>query len=211
MIQYFVIAMKKHFLSTTDDYHKREIDSLGWEITLSVMLEDPRSACRDVLLKGDSFGNLLYDFLVTAIPMDKIHRIIEVGGGYGYLMRDFLRRNNTLCATMIDLSPFLLAQQQESLQEFAVKFVQGDFLKMKDSVLSYMDLAILNEVIGDFPTACTVPKNVLLEGSDSSDPLLRELRRIYKSYDLLPPASDIFTINLGAIQAIEKLCCARIP
>ena len=74
-----------------------------------------------------------------------------------------------------------------------------------------MDLAILNEVIGDFPTACDVPKNVLLEGSDSSDPLLQEVRRIYKSYDIAPPASERFTINLGAIQAIEKLCCARIP
>ena len=126
--------MKKHFLSTTDDYHKCKLDSLGWEITLSVMLENPRSPCRDVLLKGDSFGNLLYDFLVTVIPMNRIHRIIEVGGGYGYLMRDFLRRNNTLCATMIDLSPFLLAQQKETLREFAVKFVQGDFLEMKDLV-----------------------------------------------------------------------------
>jgi len=203
--------MKKHFLSTTDDYHKCRLDSLGWEITLSVMLENPRSPCRDVLLKGDSFGNLLYDFLVTVIPMDKIHGIIEVGGGYGYLMRDFLRRNNTLCATMTDLSPFLLAQQQETLREFAVKFVQGDFLEMKDSVLSDMDLAILNEVIGDFPAACEVSKNVLFEGSDPEDALLQEVRRIYKSYSIAPPESERFTVNIGAIQAVEKLCAARIP
>ncbi len=29
--------MKRHFLSTTDDYHKHRLDSLAWEITLSVI------------------------------------------------------------------------------------------------------------------------------------------------------------------------------
>ena len=133
--------MKKHFLSTTNGYHKCELDSLGWEVTLSVMLEDPRSPCRSVLRKGDSFGNLLYDFLSTVIPMDRVRRIIEIGGGYGHLMRDFLRRDSKLEAIMIDLSPFLLAQQREMLRDFDVRFMLGDFLEMGDSVLPNIDLA----------------------------------------------------------------------
>ena len=203
--------MKEHFLSTTNGYHKHKLDSLGWEITLSVMLENPRSPCRSVLRKGDSFGNLLYDFLGTVIPMDRIRRIIEIGGGYGHLMRDFLRRNSKLEATMIDLSPFLLAQQREALRDFDVRFVPGDFLEMGDSVLSNIDLAILNEVIGDLPAACQVPRNALFDGSDAKDTLLSEVQRIYNSYGIAPPVANRFNVNLGAIQAMEKLCTAKVP
>ena len=203
--------MKKHFLSSTDNYHEHKLDSLVWEITLSVMLEDPKSPCRSVLLKGDSFGNLLYDFLSTVIPLDIIHRLIEIGGGYGYLTRDFLMRSKKMDATMIDISPFLLSQQRETLRDFPVQFVKGNFLDIDDSVVSGADLAILNEVIGDFPAACEISKNVLFEGSDPEDALLQEVRRIYKSYSIAPPESERFTVNIGAIQAVEKLCAARIP
>jgi hypothetical protein len=52
---------------------------------------------------------------------------------------------------------------------------------------------------------------VLFEGSDPEDALLQEVRRIYKSYSIAPPESERFTVNIGAIQAVEKLCAARIP
>jgi hypothetical protein len=175
------------------------------------MLEDPRSPCRRVIRKSDSFGNLLYDFLSTAMPMDSIRRLVEVGGGYGHVMRDFLDRNSTLLATMIDISPFLLSQQRETLREFDVQFLQEDFFETDCSVLADIDLAVLNEVIGDFPTACDIPCNALLEDSDPEDNLLSEVRRICSSYGITPPAKECFTLNLGAIQAIEKLCAARIP
>jgi hypothetical protein len=201
----------KHFLNTTDDYHKHKLDSLGWEITLSIMLENPGSPCRSILKRGDSFGNLLYDFLGTIIPMKRIRNITEIGGGYGYLMRDFLRRNSNLCATMIDLSPFLLEQQRDTLKEFDVHFILGDFFEMNDSVLSSIDLVMLNEVIGDFPTACDVPRDELLERPEPVDDLLIEVARIYNSYRMNPPLKERFTLNLGGVQAIEKLCGARIP
>jgi SAM-dependent methyltransferase len=203
--------LKELFLSTTEDYHKNQLDSLVWEITLSFMLEDPRSFCRSILKKNASFGDLLYDLLETAVPLDEITRLVEVGGGYGYLMRDFLRRNDKLHATMIDLSPFLLAKQQEILREFEVSFIRGDFLDMGSSILSNFDLAILNEVIGDFPTACHISMNVSEEGSDLENPLLQEIRRICTTYAITPQHSEQFNINLGAIQALEKLCLAGVP
>jgi hypothetical protein len=205
------VSPEKHFLSTTNGYHEHELDSLVWEITLSSMLEDPRSLCRGVLGKADSFGNLLYDYLATVIPMDRMRHLIEIGGGYGYLMRDFLRRNNTFCATMIDLSPFLLARQQETLREFEVQFIEGDFFGIDDSVLSSIDMAILNEVIGDFPTVCEIQRDMLFESPDPGDQLLGDVRRIYNSYQIALPVKERFTVNLGAIQALEKLCTARIP
>jgi hypothetical protein len=203
--------LKENFLSTTEDYHKNQLDSLVWEITLSFMLEDPRSFCRSILKKNASFGDLLYDLLETAVPLDEIARLVEVGGGYGYLMRDFLRRNDKLRATMIDLSPFLLAKQQEILREFEVSFIQGDFLDMDSSILSNFDLAILNEVIGDFPTAYHISMNVSEEGSDLENPLLQEIRRICRTYAIEPQHSEQFNMNLGAIQALEKLCLAGVP
>ncbi|MGA9097954.1 MAG: class I SAM-dependent methyltransferase [Methanotrichaceae archaeon] len=203
--------MEKHFLNTTDGYHKNDLDSLGWEVTLSLMLENPQSPCRSILKNKDSFGNLLYDFLSTIIPMNGIHCIIEIGGGYGYLMRDFLRRNNKLCATMIDLSPFLLEKQRETLRDFAVEFIQGDFFELGGSIFSNIDLVVLNEVIGDFPTACEVPREVLFECHEPGDVLLQEIRRIYKGYHLMHPSKKRLTLNLGAIQAIERLCTAQIP
>jgi SAM-dependent MidA family methyltransferase len=111
--------------------------------------------------------------------MGMISHLIEIGGGYGCLMRDFLRRNDKLSATMIDLSPFLLEQQRETLREFDVKFIEGDFLEMDDWILSGVDLAILNEVVGDFPTACEVPSSMLIECSDTENVLFQEIRRIY--------------------------------
>ncbi|MCJ7443632.1 MAG: SAM-dependent methyltransferase [Methanotrichaceae archaeon] len=203
--------MKKHFLNTTDSYHRYGLSSLSWEVTLSVMLENPQSPCRSILRKSDSFGNLLFDYLCTVLPMDRIHHLVEIGGGYGHLMRDFLKRNNMLSATMIDLSPFLLSQQQETLQEHDVQFIQENFLEINDSVLSDIDLAILNEVIGDFPTACEIPRNTLFDYYEPVDTLLNEVRRIYNSYRIALPVADNFTLNLGAIQALEKLCAAQVP
>jgi len=112
---------------------------------------------------------------------------------------------------MIDISPFLLAQQQETLREFDVRFIHGNFLEMSDFALSNIDLVILNEVIGDLPAACDIPRNALLDGTDPEDMLLSEVRRIYRSYGIAPPVANHFTVNLGAIQAVEKLCMASIP
>jgi hypothetical protein len=203
--------LDRYFLNTTDEYHRNELDSLGWEVTISVMLEDDRSPCRSVIKRPASFGNLLYDFLSTVLPMDGIRRIIEIGGGYGYLMRDFLQRNDLLRATMVDISPFLLSAQQKTLQGFDVQFKREDLLAMEATALSGFDLAVLNEVVGDLPTACNVPKRMLGVGMDPEEAALQEVRRICHSYGIGHASGEHFTMNLGAIQATEKLCSARIP
>lgn len=206
--------MKEPLLSRTDDYHKQVLSTLIWEVTLSVMLEDHRSLCRSILQKNESFGNLLYDFLCTIIPMESIRSIIEVGGGYGYLMRDFLIRNKGLCATMIEISPALIEKQKALLGDFNVRFIHDDFFLADPLAFSNIDLAILNEVIGDFPTACNVPANSLFnqaDPDDSGNAVQREVFRVRKKYGIVPAVGDQFTVNLGAIQALERLCIARIP
>ena len=175
------------------------------------MLEDPRSLCRSILKKSATFGNLLYDFLEGLIPMETIHSLMEIGGGYGYIARDFLRRNKNLRAAMVDISPFLLEQQRQTLKGLDAEFIQADFLELKDASLSRIDLAVLNEVMGDLPTASEIPCIALYEDPDPEDELLWEVRSTCHRYGIVPPASERFALNLGAIKAIEKLCAARVP
>jgi len=212
-MEYYKPCMKGHYLSTTTSYHRHELDSLLPEVTVSLMLEDPAGPCRSILEKKGSFGDLLYDLLEQSIPMHRISRIIEVGGGYGYLMRDLLKRNGRLKATMLDLSPYLLEMQRQALDGFDARFICCDFLEeggTADSVLPHMDLAILNEVVGDLPTACCIPASAL-SCSHPDDALISEVRRIFCSYHLTPPLGERFNFNLGAVQAVEKLCSASVP
>ena len=65
--------------------------------------------------------------------------------------------------------------------------------------------------VGDLPAACEVPRSVLFDSLTLAMRSFEVEERIYKSYDITPPVSERFTLNLGAIQAIEKLCCASIP
>jgi hypothetical protein len=52
---------------------------------------------------------------------------------------------------------------------------------------------------------------MLFESPDPEDLLLGEVRRIFNSYQIVLPVKERFTMNLGAIQALEKLCSARVP
>ena len=89
---------------------------------------------------------------VNSFPWGEVTKVLEVGGGYGYLTKDFLDRNRSLKACMLDISPFLLGKQQETLKEYALDFRQEDFLETDPIFLKGFDLAILNENLGDFPS-----------------------------------------------------------
>jgi hypothetical protein len=78
--------------------------------------------------------------------------------------------------------------------------------------LPTFDLAILNENLGDFPTAVSLTPS-LLAGDRSTEETreMTDIRRLYATYDLPVPAGGEFHFNLGAILALEKLCRSRIP
>jgi hypothetical protein len=196
-----------HFHSTKD-YHLRDLKTLGWELTVCNALEPHDSPCRTVLKRSDSYGNLLYDFLGRLLPMEDVGKVIEIGGGYGYLMRDFLRRNGRLEACMLDIAPALLERQRESLKHFPVRFRQEDFLETEESSFQEFDLAILNENLGDFPVVVNIDKPALERGGPEEP--LQEVKRVFASYSLEPPLSGLFHFNLGAALAVEKLCSSGI-
>ncbi|HPL62435.1 MAG TPA: class I SAM-dependent methyltransferase [Syntrophales bacterium] len=195
------------FYHSTRDYHLRDLKTLGWELTVCNSLQPQDSPCRAVLKRGNSYGNLLYDFLDRLLPMESVGKVLEIGGGYGYLMRDFLNRNSRLQACMLDISPALLNRQRENLKPFPVRYRQEDFLETDTASLGEFDLAILNENLGDFPVLANIENK---SPGCSPDAPAREVKRIFDMYGLEEPSSGPFNFNLGAAQAVEKLCSSGI-
>ena len=197
-------------INSTKEYHTGLLNSLGWELTVCNALYPAQTPIRDILSHNDSFGHLLYDYLSSFMPMKNIKKIIEVGGGYGYLMKDFLDRDNSLQPCMVDISPFLLQKQKETLSQHNVSYREEDFLETDPSVLTGFDLAILNENLGDFPTLTNLSQIIFQSLADITDPTLLTAFHLFERYKFEWPEGETFNLNIGAIQALEKLCASGI-
>ena len=145
------------------------MNTLGWELTVCNALYPEKTPIRRVLARNDSYGHLLYEYLNQFIPMKNVKKIIEIGGGYGYLMKDFLDCNRSLEPCMLDISPFLLQQQKETLKEHRVTYREEDFLETDTAFLREFDLAILNENLGDFPTLVNLDQEIFQLSSGTVD------------------------------------------
>lgn len=194
-------------------YHRQDLRSLGWETTLCNTLADSRSPCRTTLNIKDSYGNLLFDYLGSLFSFKGVNHILEVGGGYGWLMSDFLNRKPFEKVTMIDICPHLLKQQKHALRNFTVTFSfrEEDFLDTSPNILENVDLAILNENIGDYPTITDLTRDFLRETPTTLSPDLLLVWQLFDRYGLSEPLHSIFHVNIGALLALEKLCSARVP
>ncbi len=197
-------------VNDTTAYHRKGMKTLGWELTVCNALEDPRSPCREVLAAQASLGNLLYDHLSGFLDMNAIDSLIEIGGGYGFVMRDFLSRHAWERAAMIELSPVLLERQRETLDGFGVLFIENDFFNIGNDILGQFDLALLNEVVGDFPTLCDIDPGHLALPDTQIDSISLEVKRTIRRNGLKIPDMP-FNLNLGAIRAVERLCDAGVP
>ena len=138
----FLAKFMSYFINSTANYHKQDLNSLGWELTVCNSLEPVNSPCRKILSSPHSFGEHLYSFLKEIIPVDDIRTVLEAGGGMGYLMRDLLTLNPFLRAKMIDISPYLLAKQKEILQPFDVDFELADILQVPSESFSEIDVVL---------------------------------------------------------------------
>ncbi|NIA19114.1 MAG: methyltransferase domain-containing protein, partial [Xanthomonadaceae bacterium] len=148
--------------------------------------------------------------------------IIEVGGGYGSLMAGLLTVVQPKKLTMVDISHFLLKQQQQTLKDSPAEFVCQDIFSFLPTLRQPVDLLIANEIIADFPTATQIEQNLLrsrLEMAKSfspvpvenlsnldADKLLDEVARLITTYRLdIVDLPDFFNLNLGALRFIEQL------
>jgi len=195
------------------DYHRQDLRTLGWETTLCNTLSDHRSPCRITLNINESYGNLLFDYLDGLLPLDRISHLLEIGGGYGSLMSDFIRRKPFPKVTMVDISPPLLARQKNALSNFPgdFSFREEDFLDTPPLVLETVDLAILNENIGDYPTITDLTRDFLVGSPAALSPDLEAVWNVFSKYGLPEPLQPVFHVNIGALKALEQLCCANVP
>lgn len=198
-------------INSTKAYHTGRLNTLGWELTVCNALYPAQTPLRKILTRNDSFGRLLYDYLSKFMPMENIKKVMEIGGGYGCLMKDFLDRDNTLKPLMLDVSPFLLQKQKETLSQYNVSYREEDFLETDPSIPAGFDLAILNENLGDFPTLINLGQDIFqLPPSKMIDPHLKGVIDLFERYGFDKPKRETFNLNIGAIQAIEKLCASGI-
>lgn len=198
-----------YHINDTSSYHREGLKTLGWELTVTNALEDASSPCRSILDKNASFGNLLADHLDTLIPLRSVSSVLEIGGGYGFLMRDFLRRIRANRAAMVDLSPVLLNRQRETLNNFGVTFIENDFFSIGADFFRDYDLVIMNEIIGDFPTLCDIDPALLGSDDYDIDPVLCGVKDFFTAHGI-PIPKEPFNINTGAIEAVGKLCSAGV-
>jgi hypothetical protein len=196
-------------INNTASYHREGMKTLGWELTVCNSLADSSSPCRTIIRKNAPLGELLYDHLSCLIPVHEISSLLEVGGGYGFLMRDLLNLRQFTRAAMIDLSPVLLGRQKETLHGYDVEFIQNDFFKVDASFLKKFDLIIMNEVAGDFPTLCGIDPSWMDLPESSLDPPLVCAKRFFELHDSPVPGGP-FNLNIGAIEAVAKLCAAGV-
>ncbi|MEI7589882.1 MAG: SAM-dependent methyltransferase, partial [Deltaproteobacteria bacterium] len=175
-------------INSTTDYHRKEIVTLGWELTVCNTLHDKDSPARKILQTNASYGEHLFAFLSQHINMSSIFRIFEVGGGYGFLMRDLLNHCSPQKITMLDISPFLLAKQQEALDDFNVNYIDNDFLACEDGVVADAELMIFNENLGDFPTITNVSRDDIMIGHNIE--ALAGAKRLTDAYALPLPTGS---------------------
>jgi len=189
-------------------YHRTELSTLGWELTVCNALSTPESPCFKALTCNQSYGSLLFDFI--SAEAQKPRSFLEIGGGYGFLARDFLKQDPSIQATGWDISPALIKVQVKTLKGFRAVIEERDILSVDPDDLKAFDLVLMNEMIGDLPALIDVTDEELNKAvSTGDDFFVREAKRVAKTYPLsLPPGP--FNLNIGAILALEKILTAGV-
>jgi hypothetical protein len=197
-------------LNTTDEYHRQGLESLGWELTVCNSLHPVDAPIRKILKKNASYGALLYDFLCMLIPLQNITQILEVGGGYGYLMKDLLKARPHIRPSMLDISPALLKKQEETLAGHDADYYLDDALAKDTSFFEAFELVVFNENLGDFPALADVDPFILEDPTPGPDVTVQQVRHFFDRYGLDKPPGR-FNLNIGAMHMLEKVCEARVP
>ena len=215
-------------LNLTSDYYTGEYPSLLWEMTICQSLGDGNGTFAKALQKPLAYGNLVGKFLLesTSLATD-CEKIVEIGGGYGTLMAALLTVLQPQQVNMIDISPALLKEQQKHLKQFPISFHCQDIFNWLPSLKQQpVDLLILNEIIGDFPTITKLSKKALTRSLRQSQyaplpnlspaslnekDLLAEAARLVETYDLdLNDLPETFNLNYGALIFIERLAKTKV-
>lgn len=202
------------FLNQTEHYHKNEMDHLKWEVTVCNSLEPCDSAVREILSENGTYGDRLAPYLFGFIPQKECHTVMEIGGGYGFLMRDLMRYcsgiPSDMKAIMVDISPAMISRQRQTLNDLPISYLQSDFFDLDPAQIQTQDLVVMNEIAGDFPTACQITMDQVTS-EHPGNPFLDRIREYIKQGIFEPPEDDPFNVNIGAMMALERVCSCNVP
>lgn len=192
-------------INETAQFYRGESPSLFYEMTVCQSLADLDSPALAALTERKVYGQLLAEFLQTHASLPKNPKILEVGGGYGTLMRSLARVLKPKEAAMFDISPAFLEKQQAALAGFTgFSFHLGDALEGLPATEGGWDLLLGNENLGDFPTI-TGLTHAELKSAANPSPLLQRARRLIETYRLPVPEEGSFCLNAGALELVEKI------
>lgn len=198
------------FLNQTESYHKKDMSDLMWEVTVCNSIEPVTSPVRQILTKNRTYGELLTAYLFHYVPKKCCNNVMEVGGGYGYLMRDLLGNFPEIKATMVDISPAMMTRQSQTLSAFDISYLQSDFFDIDSGLIQNQDLVVMNEIAGDFPTACQITNDMITFGNNDNESLDKIHEYVAKGIIQLPE-DEPFNLNIGAMMALDKLCSCNVP
>ncbi len=199
-----------YYINSTDQYHKNDIDSLGWELTVCNSLEAENTPIRSILLNNETFGIQLFKFLKKYFDLKSISNILEVGGGYGFLMRDFFKFNDKVNSVMIDISEFLINKQKETLKGYDAVFLNRDIFEFGTDYFKNFEFIVLNENAGDFTTVCNINPKIISLPEDKITPVEKRIQRYFKEYSLERDFDKPFNFNIGIMELLEKMCISRV-
>ncbi len=198
------------FLNQTEQYHKNDMNDLMWEVTVCNSIEPETSPVRQILAKNSTYGEHLAAYLSGFIPPASCHNVMEVGGGYGYLMRDLLKKYPGINATMVDISPAMITCQRKTLAAFDICCLQSDFFDIDPGLIKTQDLVVMNEIVGDFTTACQLTRDMVTFRKHENKSLERICQYITRGIIDLPE-EEPFNLNIGAMMALDKVCSLNVP
>ncbi|MFH2058889.1 MAG: class I SAM-dependent methyltransferase [Pseudomonadota bacterium] len=198
------------FLNQTEHYHKNDMYDLMWEVTVCNSMEPENSPVRQILAQNRTYGEHLAAYLFHLIPKKCCNTVMEVGGGYGYLMRDLLASFPGFKATMVDISPAMMTRQRQTLNGFHIRYIQSDFFDIDPRLIQDQDLVVMNEIVGDFPTACQMTHDMVISGNHDNVSI-DKIREYIAQGIIQVPEDGLFNLNIGAMLALDRLCSCNVP
>ncbi len=164
---------------------------------------------------GIPYGARMAEKLWEMGTIDKYQTILEIGGGTGYLARDFLRHlkeNQSQIFkhthyVMLELSLTLQKSQRHStgLYTRVISQVLGDALAMPFSFGSF-SIIIANEMIADLPPVCLKKEWVNNKTSPKIPAEAALALKFITDFDIrVDDVFPEFLVNLGAWQLLEHI------
>jgi hypothetical protein len=191
-------------LNSTREYHLKSDIDLMREYTINESLSSHDSHYMACIEEPRPFGQIVAEKFEGLGLLKQGSTIMEAGGGYGSFMEAMLSCSRGLIkkVLMADLSPALLKRQMRRLEPFRdmVTFINADINEMLPAI-NGIDLVIMNEMIGDLDTVAGLEPGSLPDG----------ISALICKYGLDMPESGKFSLNTGAIKAVEAICAKGFP